>query len=310
MIFSRELSFVPARRKVFEAHDAQTLALIRRLAELERLPHGETVGKLLGHWKWLEAMKGPAEKQRWLEPLIATVSRNPEAHEHVVIFLMLVFEPVRRSVSEDFFAHDPVREARELAVGRLPSAQRKVIDSYFFSDRQVPDIAARRRVSESTVYNQKTRAQDTLKHDDVFFSALYSVAAGARSRTGAEAHRDLSRRRAARRPALGPDRQRGLKESSEPCWPDLLDCQQLCVLGADARTATPPTPSLGSQYEHMSDGGAQLAPYWYLHSCHSDAAFARTSRATRRRGRRAAARSSSHPLSNAVAMTVGSLDAP
>jgi RNA polymerase sigma factor (sigma-70 family) len=307
VVFSRELSFVPARRKVFEAHDAQTRALIRRLAELERLPHGEPVGKLLEHWKWLEAMKGAAEKQRWLEPLIATVRRDPDANEHVVIFLMLVFEPVRRSVSkafvsahagisaqprdvswanreearmirhvererlfdvtreaaleavfrypakpperffawlretiaqraldklrgelpealssgasvaeaeaiqnalagfeavegpemserggyrewrarirmrdvfdvvEEFFAHDPVREACKLAVGRLPSAQREVIDSYFFNDSEVPDIAARRRVSESTVYNQKARAQDTLKHDDVFFSALYSL---------------------------------------------------------------------------------------------------------------------------------------
>jgi predicted DNA-binding protein YlxM (UPF0122 family) len=50
-----------------------------------------------------------------------------------------------------------------------------VIDSYFFNDSEVPDIAARRKVSESTVYNQKARAQDTLKRDDVFFSALYSL---------------------------------------------------------------------------------------------------------------------------------------
>jgi hypothetical protein len=58
VIFSRELSFVPARRRVFEAHDAQTRALIRRLAELERLPHGEPVGKLLEHWKWLGGDEG------------------------------------------------------------------------------------------------------------------------------------------------------------------------------------------------------------------------------------------------------------
>lgn len=44
VIYSRELSFVPARRRVFEPHDAQTVALIRQLAELERLPHGERVG--------------------------------------------------------------------------------------------------------------------------------------------------------------------------------------------------------------------------------------------------------------------------
>src|SRR5271167_1592724 len=73
VIYSRELSFVPARRKAFEPHDAQTVALIRRLAELERLPHGEPVSKLLEHWRYLDAMKSPEEKQRWLEPLIATV---------------------------------------------------------------------------------------------------------------------------------------------------------------------------------------------------------------------------------------------
>lgn len=307
VLYSRELSFVPARRKVFEPHDAQTVALIRRLADLERLPHGEPVGKLLEHWKWLEAMKGAAEKQRWLEPLIAKVRSDPAANEHLVIFLMLVFEPARRSVSkafiaahfgisaqprdvswanreearmirhvererlydvtreaaleavfrypakppasffgwlretiaqraldklrgelpealssgasiaeaeaiqnalagfdaveapemsdrggyrewrarirmrdvfqvvEEFFDHDPVGEACRLAVGRLPSAQREVIDGYFFSGSEVPDLAARRKVSESTVYNQKARAQDTLKGDDVFFSTLYSL---------------------------------------------------------------------------------------------------------------------------------------
>ncbi len=307
VIYSRELSFVPARRKAFEPHDAQTVALIRRLAELERLPHGEPVSKLLEQWQWLEAMKAPEEKQRWLEPLIASVRRDPSHNEHLVIFLMLVFEPVRRSVSkafvaahdgisaqprdvswanreearmiryaerqrlydvtreaaleavfrypaeapakffpwlretiaqraldklraelpeapttgvssaeaqaiqnalagfdqleapdmrerhgyrewrghvrmrdvfdvvEEFFAHDPVREACRVAVGRLPRAQREVIDSYFFNGSDVADIAAHREVSPSTIYNQKAIAQGSLYADDVFFSTLHSL---------------------------------------------------------------------------------------------------------------------------------------
>lgn len=102
VIASRELSFVPARRKAFEAHDAQTAALIRRTLELERLPHGAEVAELFSKWEWLDKMNGPEQKQRFLEPHIEAVRRNPQENEHVQIFLMLVFEPVRRSVSKAF----------------------------------------------------------------------------------------------------------------------------------------------------------------------------------------------------------------
>jgi DNA-directed RNA polymerase specialized sigma24 family protein len=307
VIYSSELSFVPARRKAFEPHDAQTQALIRRLAELERLPHGEPVSKLLEHWHYLDAMKSPEEKQRWLEPMIATVRREPAKSEHLVIFLMLVFEPVRRSVGKafqdasvgltpqqrdlswanrevarmirhaererlydvtreaaleavfrypakpparfflwlretiaqraldklraelpealtagnsaaeaeaiqdalagfeniappalsdrrgypawraqvrmrdvfdvvaEFFQHDPVREACRVAVGRLPKAQREIIDGVFYKDIEVPDLADRRDVSPSTIYNHKAKAQKALRADDVFFSKLHSL---------------------------------------------------------------------------------------------------------------------------------------
>jgi DNA-directed RNA polymerase specialized sigma24 family protein len=306
-IYSRELSFVPARRKAFEPHDDQTRALIRRLAELERLPHGEPVSKLLEHWRYLDAMKSAEEKQRWLEPMIATVRREPTNNEHLIIFLMLVFEPVRRSVGKafqdasaglspqqrdlswanreearmirhaererlydvtreaaleavfrypakpparfflwlretiaqraldklraelpqaltvsnsaeeaeaiqdvlagfenvdppaksdrggyrawraqvrmrdvfdvvtEFFQHDPVVEACRVAVGRLPKAQREIIDGVFYNDIEVPDLAERRDVSPSTIYNHKAKAQETLRTDDVFFSTLYSL---------------------------------------------------------------------------------------------------------------------------------------
>jgi len=101
---SRELSFVPARLKAFEPHDAQTRALIRRFAELERLPHGNRVSRLLSDWQWMDKMEGAAEKQRYLEPLIDTARCHPQESEHLLIFLMLVFEPVRRGVSSAFVA--------------------------------------------------------------------------------------------------------------------------------------------------------------------------------------------------------------
>jgi hypothetical protein len=38
IVVSRELSFVPSRRKSLAPYDSQTAALIRRLVELQRLP--------------------------------------------------------------------------------------------------------------------------------------------------------------------------------------------------------------------------------------------------------------------------------
>ncbi len=307
VVYSRELSFVPARRRNFEPHDAQTTALIRRMEELERLSHGPEVHALLEKWHWIDRMNTAEEKQRFLEPIIETVRRDPEANEYQLIFLMLAFEPVRRSVSkafvsahyglapqardvnwanrqearmirqiereqlydvtreaaleavfryptsapprfflwlretiahraldklhgdlpeaetdgssvpeaeamqvalagferlelppmrdrrglrewrsriqmrdvfdvvEEFFRHDPVREACQTAIGRLPRAQREVINNYYYQDADVPDIAARRGVSNSTIYNQKATAQRTLSADEVLYSTLYAL---------------------------------------------------------------------------------------------------------------------------------------
>jgi hypothetical protein len=102
VVQSRELSFVPSRRKGFQPHDPQTTALIRRFKELESLPHGAAVSRLLSDWDWKDKMEGVVEKQRFLESLIDAVRRDPAANEHLVIFLMLVFEPVRRGVSKAF----------------------------------------------------------------------------------------------------------------------------------------------------------------------------------------------------------------
>jgi RNA polymerase sigma factor (sigma-70 family) len=103
VIQSRELSFVPASRKrTFEPHDAQTRALIRRAEALAGLRHGPEVQELLEEWSLADRMKGPEEKQRLLEPRIHAVQRDPVANEHLLVFLMVVFEPVRRSVSKQF----------------------------------------------------------------------------------------------------------------------------------------------------------------------------------------------------------------
>jgi DNA-directed RNA polymerase specialized sigma24 family protein len=283
VLYSRELSFVPARRKAPEPYGAQTAALIRRHQQLERLSHGERVGPMLEEWGMIDRIKTPEEKQRFLERAIEAVRRQPDENEHLVIFLMLAFEPVRRGVSksfisaqaglkpevrdvnwgnreearmirfiererlfdvtreaaleavfrypspppdtffpwlretiahraldklrgelpepdtvgtnkaeaealqnalagfdqvpeprmrdrsglrewrariqmrdvfdvvEEFFAHDPVREACQAAVGRLPRKQREVIDGYFFKEIEVPDLADQRGVSRSTL---------------------------------------------------------------------------------------------------------------------------------------------------------------
>ncbi len=102
---SRELSFIPARRQELAKDRVDpTAALIARYKQMARLPHGETLVTRLEDWKWLDAMQGPADKQRFLEPLIAAIQRDPVQHEDKLIFLLIVCEPIRRSVSKDFMA--------------------------------------------------------------------------------------------------------------------------------------------------------------------------------------------------------------
>ncbi len=305
---TREIALIPPEQQAaFDEYDAQTAALMCRLEALERRPHGERVTRLVGEWDWIEKMKGYEEKQRFLEPLICAVQRRPEENEDLLIFLMLVFEPVRRWVSkifinvhsglqpvqkdlkwsnreelrliehverqdlfdvtreaalealyqfpspapdhffrwlreaiahralnklrgdlphaatsklvreeaeamqmalagleridgptkadrggmrewrshirmrdvfdvvEDFFKNADVRDACKSAVGRLPERQREVINGYFFEELKVPTIAARRGISQSTVYNQKRDAEGNLHDDDLFFSSLLGL---------------------------------------------------------------------------------------------------------------------------------------
>ena len=299
---------LPYRKPKFEPHDPQTRVLMQQYEELARLPHGEVLAERLETWRWLDSMASPEEKQRFLEPLINAVRRDPEANQDKLVFLLIVCEPVRRKVSkefvraregldrtppeaptrhqrvearwvrnldlqrlwdvtrsavlealfryptpspdrffpwlrrtvsyraldhllselpeiettqktaaeaaaiqdylagfenvdpppmrdaagfrawqsradmrvvydvtDDYYAFGTVRKVCADAIGRLPDGQRDVIRAYFFAGDSVDEIAARRRVSESTIYNTKSQAQRKLHDDECFFVALYNL---------------------------------------------------------------------------------------------------------------------------------------
>jgi hypothetical protein len=65
--------------------------------------------------------------------------------------------------------------------------QREVIDGYFFEEASVDQLAARRNVSESTIYNHKALAQKRMHDDEAFFAALHRLGA-VRDRARADAH--------------------------------------------------------------------------------------------------------------------------
>ena len=126
VIQSRELSFVPNnRRRAFEPHDAQTKALIAQQERLYRLPHGPSLVERLSYWRYMDRMRSPAEKQRYLEPLIEAVRRDPVENEALLLFLLVAFEPIRRSVSKEFLrargglTHDPDANYANRAEARM-----------------------------------------------------------------------------------------------------------------------------------------------------------------------------------------------
>jgi hypothetical protein len=124
VIQSRELSFIPAQsRPKFEAHDAQIQALIAEYKRLEALAHGTQIAKRLDEWKWIDTMHDAAQKQAYLEPLIATVQRDPVEHQDI---LLIVLEPIRRGVHARFVkAHGGV--SRPVAVDRRDRTQARMI---------------------------------------------------------------------------------------------------------------------------------------------------------------------------------------
>jgi DNA-directed RNA polymerase specialized sigma24 family protein len=127
VVYSRELAFVPAqRRPKFDAHDEQTLALIAEYKRLEALAHGTAIAKRLDEWKWIDTMHDAAQKQAYLEPLIGVVQRDPVAHQVVLLFLLIVVEPIRRGVHARFAkAHGGVN--RPETVDRRDRTQARMI---------------------------------------------------------------------------------------------------------------------------------------------------------------------------------------
>jgi DNA-directed RNA polymerase specialized sigma24 family protein len=125
-VLSRELSFVPAQARArFEPHDRQTRALIDEHNRRESLTHGPSVSRRLEHWRYLDAMRSPQEKQAYLEPLIEQVQQDAAAHEDVLIFLLLALEPIRRGISRRFvdvhggIPHEQGGDRRDRAQERL-----------------------------------------------------------------------------------------------------------------------------------------------------------------------------------------------
>jgi DNA-directed RNA polymerase specialized sigma24 family protein len=86
------------RKKAWEPHDDETRRMIRLYNDMYRLQHSEKVVPLLEDWKWRDKMETAAEKQRYLEPLLGRVRRAPEKNQGEFVFLLLVFESVRRGV--------------------------------------------------------------------------------------------------------------------------------------------------------------------------------------------------------------------
>jgi RNA polymerase sigma factor (sigma-70 family) len=305
--FSRELAFVPNnRRPVLADSNAQTRALERRYRELETLPHGHAVIERLEEWRWPQSGWSAADKQRYLEPLIAQVGRDPQGHGDLLLFLLIVFEPVRRGVSaafrraraglepkvqdlsfarrgeakllahierqrledvtregiltaivnyptkspsalfgwlrdtvahraldqlrdelpqitdgsldapeartvgcfldllpdldappidpdspttrvvvgdmrrlyevvDEFFDHQPVRDACHKAIDRLPRRQGEVIRALYFNEIDAATIASLRGVTKSTIKNTHAHARKNLHDDDSFFSRLWAL---------------------------------------------------------------------------------------------------------------------------------------
>lgn len=88
----------PRRPKATEIYDVETKRLVRLYDEMYRLQYSEKVVPLLEDWKLRDRMETAAEKQLYLEPMLARVRKAPERHQGEFIFLLLVFEGVRRGV--------------------------------------------------------------------------------------------------------------------------------------------------------------------------------------------------------------------
>lgn len=78
-------------------------------------------------------------------------------------------------VAWSYAQHHEIREVCHRAVGRLSPGQQQVIDYVVLGDHSPQELADRRRVKRSTIYNLKHQAEARLERDDVFFVELHHL---------------------------------------------------------------------------------------------------------------------------------------
>ena len=78
-------------------------------------------------------------------------------------------------VAWSYGQHHEIREVCQRAVGRLSPGQQQVIDYVVLGDHSPQELADRRRVKRSTIYNLRNQAEDRLERDDVFFVELHHL---------------------------------------------------------------------------------------------------------------------------------------
>jgi DNA-directed RNA polymerase specialized sigma24 family protein len=81
------------------------------------------------------------------------------------------------AVAEDYRDHREIRDVCHRAVGRLSSGQQQVIQNVVLGDCPADELAARRGVTRSTIYNLKAQAEKRLTNDDLFFVELSNLRA-------------------------------------------------------------------------------------------------------------------------------------
>ena len=110
-----------------EPHDARTRRMIEQYDEIYKNAHAEVVVPLIDEWSWLERMGDQQQKQAMLEPLIQRWQRAPRTHEGELVFLLLVLEPIRRSVAGKFLAGAPQASKHSGPSGRHRRQEERII---------------------------------------------------------------------------------------------------------------------------------------------------------------------------------------
>ena len=79
------------------------------------------------------------------------------------------------AIAWSYCEHREIREVCQRAVGRLSAGQQQVIEYVVLGDYSPQELADRRRVKRSTIYNLRDQAEDRLERDDVFFVELHHL---------------------------------------------------------------------------------------------------------------------------------------